>query len=165
MVVGPRARRGIDHVEHRGQPRRFDECIRNENDRQSHILEAQRAALAIASLVFACLSVFFCPFAFFAVVCGHSALKEIRQDSSLGGEGLATAGLIVGYVFLMPFFILVAAYLAAACIAIYTRYGPPPGLNSPAAHALQTPLLVLATLFLVVVVAYFALPLFRRFLA
>jgi len=47
-----------------------------------------------------------------AVITGHMAKKEIRQSGGmLGGEGLATAGLILGYASL-------ALGLVGGCIAI-----------------------------------------------
>ena len=56
---------------------------------------AQRTSgLAIASLV---LSFFGC-LAIGGVICGHLARKQMRRDPSLGGRGLATAGLIIGYI-------------------------------------------------------------------
>jgi Domain of unknown function (DUF4190) len=56
---------------------------------------------AIWSLVFAVLS-FFCGWLFTAipaVICGHVARSKIRKSSgALGGMGIATAGLILGYI-------------------------------------------------------------------
>lgn len=51
--------------------------------------------LAIASLIFALV---LGPFGLIpAAICGHLALRKIEKDATLGGRGLALAGLIVGY--------------------------------------------------------------------
>lgn len=59
------------------------------------------APTAICSLVLAILS-FFCGWLFTAipaVICGHVARSKIRKSGgALGGMGIATAGLIVGYI-------------------------------------------------------------------
>lgn len=61
--------------------------------------------LAVASLVCGILSIFtfcFCGGIFFgipAVICGHSALGQLRANGNRqSGEGLATAGLVCGYI-------------------------------------------------------------------
>src|SRR5438093_2160124 len=62
------------------------------------------ASTAIWSLVLAILS-FFCGWLFTAipaVICGHIARSKIRKSSgALGGKGVATAGLILGYIALV----------------------------------------------------------------
>jgi hypothetical protein len=56
------------------------------------------SGLAIASLICSCASLVAGPFgAIPGVICGHMARARIRRDPSLGGHGLAKAGLIVGY--------------------------------------------------------------------
>src|SRR6266496_6736416 len=61
------------------------------------------APAAIWSLVLAVLS-FFCGWLFTAipaVICGHIARAKIRKSGgALGGKGIATAGLILGYLML-----------------------------------------------------------------
>lgn len=56
---------------------------------------------AIASLIFGILTWFALPFigALVAVICGHIARGEIRRmpPGSIEGDGLAIAGLILGY--------------------------------------------------------------------
>lgn len=55
------------------------------------------SGLAIASLVCSILS---CVGGFIpGIICGHLARSRMRKDPSLGGAGLATAGLWVGYIF------------------------------------------------------------------
>jgi len=62
---------------------------------------ASTNGLAITSLVLSILSVVFCASVLLAVpaiVCGHIAKRQIRASEGMQqGEGLATAGLIVGY--------------------------------------------------------------------
>ena len=57
--------------------------------------------LAIASLVCSLASLVTCIGWIPGIICGHLAKSRIRRDSSLKGNGLATAGLIIGYLFLM----------------------------------------------------------------
>ena len=50
--------------------------------------------LAVASLVLSLLGPVCCvP----GVICGHLALRKIERDVSLGGRGVALAGIIIGY--------------------------------------------------------------------
>lgn len=60
------------------------------------------SSLAIVSLVFGILAWVFLPFvgALVAVVCGHSARSEVRRapPGSIDGDGLALAGLVLGWV-------------------------------------------------------------------
>jgi len=75
------------------------------------------SSLAIVSLIFGILAYVFLPFvgALIAVICGHSARSEIRRapPGSLDGDGLALAGLILGWIQLaftaiaVVFFVLV----------------------------------------------------------
>jgi hypothetical protein len=62
---------------------------------------AQRTSgLAIASLVCSALSLVTCIGWLPGIICGHLAKARIRRDSSLKGRGIATAGLLIGYLFL-----------------------------------------------------------------
>ncbi|HVX05425.1 MAG TPA: DUF4190 domain-containing protein [Rhodanobacteraceae bacterium] len=60
------------------------------------------SSLAIVSLIFGILAYLFLPFlgALIAVICGHSARSEIRHapPGTLEGDGLALAGLILGWI-------------------------------------------------------------------
>ena len=72
---------------------------------------ARTNSLAIASLVFGILAWCLLPFigAIVAIVCGHLARSEIRhapRDAPLGGDGMAIAGLVLGYVHLFCWVIL-----------------------------------------------------------
>jgi hypothetical protein len=58
--------------------------------------------MATVSLIFGILAYVFLPFvgALIAVICGHSARAEIRRapPGSIDGDGLALAGLILGWI-------------------------------------------------------------------
>ena len=55
--------------------------------------------LAIASIILSCLSLATLGVtAIPGVICGHIALAKCRSDPQCGGEGVAKAGIIVGYV-------------------------------------------------------------------
>ena len=71
--------------------------------------------LAIASLVFAlalgpvgCIP---------AIICGHLALRRISKEPTLQGRGLALAGLIIGYIVLVP-----SIVLSSLLFSNYTYY-------------------------------------------
>ena len=57
--------------------------------------------LAIASLVCSLASLVTCIGWIPGIICGHLAKSRLRRDSSLQGNGLATAGLVIGYLILM----------------------------------------------------------------
>ena len=60
------------------------------------------SSMAIVSLIFGILAYVFLPFvgAVIAVICGHSARSEIRRapPGTIDGDGLALAGLILGWI-------------------------------------------------------------------
>jgi DNA-directed RNA polymerase subunit RPC12/RpoP len=63
---------------------------------------AQRTSgLAIASLVCSLSSLVTCVGWLPGIICGHLAKSRIRRNSRLKGQGLATTGLIIGYLILM----------------------------------------------------------------
>lgn len=73
-------------------------------------LPPKTSSLAIASLVSGIISILGCLFitGIPAIICGHIAKRRIKKSSSkLTGKGLATAGLIMGYLSLL--FSLLAA--------------------------------------------------------
>lgn len=75
-------------------------------------------SLAIVSLVFGILAWCLLPFigAIVAVVCGHLARSEIRhapRDQPMDGNGMAVAGLLLGYVQLLGGLMLVAVIVGA----------------------------------------------------
>ncbi|OOG38164.1 DUF4190 domain-containing protein [Rhodanobacter sp. C05] len=72
---------------------------------------SRTSSLAVVSLVFGILSWCLVPFigAIVAIVCGHLARGEIRRapdGSGIEGDGMAIAGLVLGYVHL-AFWVLV----------------------------------------------------------
>ena len=82
--------------------------------------------LAVASLVFgiACWVVLPVLGSLGAIICGHMAKREIRDAAGrLGGSGMATAGLVLGYVHLAfailatVFVVLLFGGFAAALLA------------------------------------------------
>jgi len=75
------------------------------------VFPAQTSGKAIASLVCG-LFLFAFPFSILAVVLGHLAVSEIRKSAGrLKGEGMAIAGLVLGYVGLavIPVILIIAA--------------------------------------------------------
>ena len=60
----------------------------------------QTSALAITSLVSGILGWTLLPFlgSIAAVICGHMARAEIRRDPNIDGDGMAVAGLVLGWV-------------------------------------------------------------------
>lgn len=76
-------------------------------------------------MILGILSWFLCPFvgAFVAIFLGHSARGEMKRNPQLVGEGMATAGLILGYAHLAVYglilliFFSVCGGLAAATTA------------------------------------------------
>lgn len=72
---------------------------------------AKTSGLAVASLVCSCATVLVGPLgAIPGIICGHLARRQIKRDPSLGGRGLATAGLIVGYGLLAVFVGLITVW-------------------------------------------------------
>ncbi len=71
----------------------------------------QTSTMAVISLIFGVLSWCVLPFigAVVAVVCGHSARSEIRRapPGSIEGDGMALAGLILGWAHLALLILLV----------------------------------------------------------
>jgi uncharacterized membrane protein len=62
-----------------------------------------------------------------AVVCGHIARRQMRQTSQRG-EGLATGGLVLGYMAIIFWAVLIAASLVGVAISIaHNPAGGPPG--------------------------------------
>lgn len=62
---------------------------------------AQTSGMATASLIFGIASWILLPLlgSIIAIICGHAAKNEIRSSGGrLTGDGMATAGLILGYV-------------------------------------------------------------------
>jgi hypothetical protein len=60
----------------------------------------QTSALALTSLICGILGWTLLPFlgSLAAVICGHMARAEIRREPTLDGDGMAVAGLVLGWV-------------------------------------------------------------------
>jgi type IV pilus assembly protein PilA len=72
---------------------------------------AQTSGKAITSLLFG-LFIFFFPFSIVAIILGHLSLSEIRRSAGrLKGDGMAMAGLVLGYLGVagVPVMLIVAA--------------------------------------------------------
>jgi hypothetical protein len=63
-----------------------------------------------------------------AVVCGHIARRQMKQTAERG-DGLATSGLVLGYMAIIFWSVLIAASLVGVAISIAHngQIGPPPG--------------------------------------
>jgi hypothetical protein len=73
--------------------------------------------LAIASLVCSLAGLITCISAPVGIVLGHVALKQIRQTGEQG-EGMAKAGLWVGYIFTILGILGIAAYIIAIAVFV-----------------------------------------------
>ncbi len=79
------------------------------------------SGLAIASLVcgIAAWTIFPVLAAIAAVITGHMAKKEIRESgNTLGGDGMALAGLLMGYIQLGLFVLVIIVVIFVALFAI-----------------------------------------------
>jgi hypothetical protein len=76
---------------------------------------SRTSTLAVVSLIFGILCWIGLPFigALVAVICGHSARGEIRRapPGAIEGDGMAIAGLILGWVHLLLFVLAAAIFL------------------------------------------------------
>jgi DNA-directed RNA polymerase subunit RPC12/RpoP len=84
---------------------------------------AQRTSgLAIASFVCSLSSLITCVGWLPGIICGHLAKSRICRNPSLKGSGLATAGLIIGYLILMSEVGTTAVYVWRVSAAVKQRY-------------------------------------------
>ena len=65
-----------------------------------------------------------------AVVCGHIARRQMKQTAQRG-DGLATGGLVLGYMAIIFWSVLIAASLVGVAISITHNGGIPPGPPGP----------------------------------
>jgi hypothetical protein len=86
---------------------------------------SQTSGLAVASLVAGILSWIFLPIigSFAAIVCGHIARSNIRNSrGTLTGDGMAVAGLILGYGELVLFgLIMIVAVLLGIALPVFSE--------------------------------------------
>jgi hypothetical protein len=81
------------------------------------------SSLAVVSLVFGVLGWCVLPFIgpIVAIVCGHLARAEIRRagaDRPLEGDGMAVAGLVLGYLQLAVWLLLLMAFVVALVLGV-----------------------------------------------
>ena len=80
--------------------------------------------LAILSFVLSLTSLWCCFFGFMpaiaGIICGHLARSNIKKNAALDGDGLALAGLIIGYVVALPTLLYVLIHIVAI-IAVTLR--------------------------------------------
>lgn len=76
-------------------------------------LVRQNSSLAIISLVTGILGWTMLPFlgSIVAIVTGHMARKEIRQNPALGGDGMAVGGLILGWASVLLWVVGILAFV------------------------------------------------------
>ena len=81
--------------------------------------------LAIWSFVLGVLSLVCCGFILGipAVICGHLALSKFQKEPQLQGKGLATAGLIIGYVAIAFWLIYVVFFGGASFLKSISHSG------------------------------------------
>jgi hypothetical protein len=65
-----------------------------------------------------------------AVICGHIARRQMKLTSQ-GGDGLATSGLVLGYMAIIFWSVLIAASLVGVAISIAHNGQIPPGPSGP----------------------------------
>jgi hypothetical protein len=75
------------------------------------------SSLAVVSMVFGILTWCLLPFvgAIVAIICGHMARSEIRRagpDTRIEGDGMAIAGLVLGYVQMLFWLVLLLIVIA-----------------------------------------------------
>jgi hypothetical protein len=81
--------------------------------------------LAIWSFVMGVLSLVCCGFILGipAVICGHLALSKFQKEPQLQGKGLATAGLIIGYVAIVFWLIYVVFFGGLSFLKLISHSG------------------------------------------
>ncbi len=93
------------------------------SDQPSYKPASANSSLAVVSLVFGILSWCVLPFigAIVAIICGHMARGEIRRaspDARIEGDGMAVAGLLLGYAQLVLWVLLVFLVVAAMVFGV-----------------------------------------------
>jgi hypothetical protein len=80
---------------------------------------------AVAALILGIFGIIGCPLILSipALIVGNQALAKIRQDPTLEGEGLARAGVILGWVGIGIFVVVAAAAIIALAVGSFD-FGP-----------------------------------------
>jgi hypothetical protein len=80
---------------------------------------APSSGMATASLIFGIIGLFTGIGSIFAVVFGHIGLNQTR-DGARSGRGMAVAGLVMGYIVLIPWLILMVLMMLGAVASPFT---------------------------------------------
>jgi type IV pilus assembly protein PilA len=78
----------------------------------TYVADGETSGKALASLVTGIFGLLFFPIAIAAIILGHTSRSEIRKSNGrLKGDGMATAGLVMGYgaFAVIPFILIIAA--------------------------------------------------------
>ncbi len=98
----------------------------SENDPQFTGAKAPASALAIAALLLSLLGL-----GIPAVICGHIALSKIKKSlGTLGGRGLALAGVILGYIGIVASVFIIAFVLIPTINGVSEKAGKASAMNS-----------------------------------
>jgi hypothetical protein len=110
--------------------------------------QAKTPGVAWASLVLSVGSLVLGPFGFIpGIICGHIAQRRLKRDVRLGGRGVARAGLLVGYGFLVLSVVFLAVFATLFVKTakqiqqqtIFSGNSAPGGQASPAASMASGP--------------------------
>jgi Domain of unknown function (DUF4190) len=90
------------------------------------------SGLAIASLVCSLSSLVICIGWIPGIICGHLAKSELRRNPNLKGSGMATAGLVIGYILMVVNVLGLICWILffAAAFKKGLEQGPPPSGNT-----------------------------------
>ncbi len=101
------------------------------NPQQYPFAPRRTCSLAIVSLVLSCVSFGFWPLSLGGIICGHLARREIRKNPGMEGDGLALAGLIIGYLLLVICLLAIVAFISLALFMEPSRPPVPPFHDFP----------------------------------
>jgi hypothetical protein len=80
---------------------------------QNGTTEPQVFGLALASVIMSSCSILLGPLGFIpGIICGHLARQRAKGNATVKGFGLASAGLIIGYIFLAIFLLMFILYIS-----------------------------------------------------
>ncbi|GHC63789.1 DUF4190 domain-containing protein [Roseibacillus persicicus] len=87
------------------------------------VAPVQQNTMALVSMILGIVSVVFCTGGFLtgipAIICGHIARKQFRNSPTpQTGEGMATAGLILGYLMTILSILVIVAYIVFVVVAV-----------------------------------------------
>ena len=88
---------------------------------QTPPLTPQSSTLAMVSMIAGIVGWILAPFigSLVAIITGHMAKREIRESAGqLGGDGMATAGLVLGYLQIVPSILCICVVLVMLAMGI-----------------------------------------------